>query len=86
MQTGRDQGDLVIRLESEAAPDETDWNRIRLSARDLITDPGALAGRLREDRSSVDVSDLWVPRISSIALTSRVASRPSGRDDHRSCA
>jgi hypothetical protein len=57
LHTGRDQGDLVIRLESDAAPDETDWNRIRLSARDLITDPGALSPRLREDRSSVDVSD-----------------------------
>jgi hypothetical protein len=30
--------------------------------------------------------DLCVPRISSAALTSRVASRPVGRDDHRSCA
>jgi putative transposase len=29
---------------------------------------------------------LCVPTISSTALTSRVALRPSGRDDHRSCA
>jgi drug/metabolite transporter (DMT)-like permease len=30
--------------------------------------------------------DLCVPKMSSMVLSSRVASRPSGRDDHRSCA
>jgi hypothetical protein len=30
--------------------------------------------------------DLCVPKTSSMGLTIRVASRPSGRDDHRSCA
>jgi hypothetical protein len=29
---------------------------------------------------------LYVPKTSSMVLTSRVASRPSGGDDHRSCA
>jgi hypothetical protein len=29
---------------------------------------------------------LCVPKMSSVVLTSRVASRPFGRDDHRSCA
>ena len=29
---------------------------------------------------------LCVPKTSSMVLTSRVATRPSGRDDHRSCA
>jgi hypothetical protein len=62
LHTGRDEGDLVIRLESDAHRDETDWNRIRLSARDLITDPGALAARLQEDRHSVDVSDAVLDR------------------------
>jgi hypothetical protein len=67
LHTGRDEGDLVIRLESDAHRDETDWNRIRLSARDLITDPGSLAARLQEDRHSVDVSDAVLDRALEIA-------------------
>ena len=35
---------------------------------------------------SRDFVTLCVPKTSSMVLTSRVASRPSGRDDHRSCA
>jgi hypothetical protein len=35
---------------------------------------------------ALDFGDLCVPRISSTALTSRVAIRAAGRDDHRSCA
>jgi hypothetical protein len=76
LHTGRDQGDLVIRLESDAEPDDTDWNRIRLGARDLITDPAVLAGRLREDRSSVDVSDPLLDR--ALALAAALA-REAGR-------
>ena len=38
------------------------------------------------DGTAVWISDLCVQRISSMALTSRVASQPSDRDDHRSCA
>jgi hypothetical protein len=33
-----------------------------------------------------DFRDLCVPRIPSTALTSEVALRPCGGDDHRSCA
>jgi hypothetical protein len=55
--TGRDAGDLIIRLDSDEHPDETDWNRIRLSARDLITNPDELVARLRDDRASIDVSE-----------------------------
>jgi hypothetical protein len=62
LHTGRDMGDLVMRLERDDQRDQTDWNRIRLSARDLITDPDALAVRLREDRHSVDVSDQLLER------------------------
>lgn len=36
LHTGRDKGDLIIRLESDDHRDEADWNRIRLSARDLV--------------------------------------------------
>ena len=61
LHTGRDKGDLIIRLESDDHRDETDWNRIRLSARDLISAPGELAARLREDRASLDVSEAVLP-------------------------
>ncbi|MBB5774059.1 hypothetical protein HD596_000815 [Nonomuraea jabiensis] len=62
LHTGRDRGDLILRLEDAAHPDETDWNRIRLSARDLITDPHELADWLREDRRSIDVTDATIGR------------------------
>ncbi|MFI6910162.1 hypothetical protein ACIBKY_53555 [Nonomuraea sp. NPDC050394] len=62
LHTGRDRGDLILRLEDAAHPDETDWNRIRLSARDLITDPYELADWLREDRRSIDVTDATIGR------------------------
>jgi hypothetical protein len=62
LHTGRDKGDLIIRLESDDQRDETDWNRIRLSARDLISAPGELTARFREDRASLDVSEAVLPR------------------------
>ncbi|GAA4049152.1 hypothetical protein GCM10022248_15140 [Nonomuraea soli] len=62
LHTGRDRGDLILRLEDAAQPDETDWNRIRLSARDLITEPDELADWLREDRRSIDVTDAMIGR------------------------
>nr|WP_157554198.1 hypothetical protein [Herbidospora sakaeratensis] len=62
LHTGRDRGDLILRLEDEAHPDGTDWNRVRLSARDLITDPQELANWLREDRRSIDVTDAMIGR------------------------
>ncbi|MFI6505685.1 hypothetical protein [Nonomuraea typhae] len=62
LHTGRDRGDLILRLEDAAHPDEADWNRIRLSARDLITDPHELAARLREDRHAIDVTDATIRR------------------------
>ncbi|MER6007434.1 hypothetical protein ABT120_53460 [Nonomuraea angiospora] len=62
LHTGRDRGDLILRLEDAAHPDDTDWNRIRLSARDLITDPHQLADWLREDRHSIDVTDATISR------------------------
>jgi hypothetical protein len=62
LHTGRDAGDLIIRLESDSKRDEADWNRIRLAARDLVTDPDHVNGRLNDDRQSIDVSDPLLPR------------------------
>lgn len=48
---------MIIRLESDAERDEADWNRMRLSARDIVTDPQLVAGRLTEDGYSADVPE-----------------------------
>jgi DNA-binding transcriptional ArsR family regulator len=45
-----------------------------------------LVGSRPVGRASVHFLTLCVPRISSMALTSRVATLPSRRDDQRSCA
>jgi hypothetical protein len=80
LHTGRDKGDLIIRLESDDHRDETDWNRIRLSARDLISAPEELAARLREDRASLDVSESVLPRTLEIV---RALAEEAGRNGFR---
>src|SRR6185369_17096659 len=42
LHAGRDHGDLVIRLSDDSAPDDTDWNRVRLTSRRVKTDPAVL--------------------------------------------
>jgi hypothetical protein len=66
LHTGRDMGDLIIRLESDTERDETDWNRIRLEARDIVTDPERVAERLAEDQESIDVPEPLFPRAVSL--------------------
>jgi hypothetical protein len=80
LHTGRDKGDLIIRLESDDHRDETDWNRIRLSARDLISAPEELAARLREDRASLDVSESVLPRALEVV---RALAEEAGRHGYR---
>lgn len=62
LHTGRDMGDLIIRLESDAERDETEWNRIRLAARDVITDPARVAEQVDGDQHSIDVPQALLPR------------------------
>ncbi|WP_212834261.1 hypothetical protein [Catellatospora sp. TT07R-123] len=45
--TGRDHGDIVIRLADTAQSDDTAWNRIRLNARHQIRHPEQIAAALR---------------------------------------
>lgn len=80
LHTGRDKGDLIIRLESDDHRDETDWNRIRLPARDLISVPEELAARLRDDRASLDVSEPVLPR--ALAVVQALAAE-AGRRGYR---
>ena len=60
--TGRNAGDLIIQLFDDAHPDETDWNRVRLGARDKVTDAGALVDMLRENPEVLSVSEALMPR------------------------
>lgn len=60
--TGRNGGDLIIRLFDDAHPDETDWNRIRLGVRDKITDIDTLVEMLRTTPEILTVSDTLRPR------------------------
>ncbi len=54
--TGRDAGDIVIRLYTDAGPDETDWNRIRLNTRRVTTDPHLAFSALEADPTNLAVS------------------------------
>jgi len=67
LHTGRDTGDVIIRLERDAERDETDWNRIRLEARDIVTDPHLVTAGLTEDRYTVDVPEQLLPRALGLA-------------------
>jgi hypothetical protein len=56
LHTGRTSGDLVIRLSDDRNPDETDWNRIRLNARRVTTDPALVFAALEKDPEGLDVA------------------------------
>jgi hypothetical protein len=60
--TGRDAGDIVIRLYTDAYPDETDWNRIRLNTRRVTTDPELAFSALEADPANLAVSPELLPR------------------------
>jgi hypothetical protein len=61
------------------------WDKSLQSAAAPIGDPWSLGACISPIDKMLSMR-LCVPRISSAALTSRVASRPSGREDRRSCA
>lgn len=71
LHTGRDQGDLIIRLSQGSPDDVTDWNRIRLNVRRTITDPQALIAAITEKPHCLKVTDSSLPR--AIKLTSALA-------------
>ncbi|WP_213457416.1 hypothetical protein [Rhizomonospora bruguierae] len=59
--TGRDTGDIVIRLHTDADPDETGWNRIRLTRR-VTADPELAFSALEADPTNLAVSPDLLPR------------------------
>jgi hypothetical protein len=69
LHTGRDQGDLIIRLSQGSPRDVTDWNRIRLNVR--RTDPQALIAAIAEKPHCLKVTDSSLPR--AIKLTGALA-------------
>ncbi|MCK9928831.1 hypothetical protein MXD62_16875 [Frankia sp. Mgl5] len=60
--TGRDRGDLIIRLSDDSQPDDEDWNRIRLNTspprRTRLTspDPALVVVALENDPAALDVA------------------------------
>ena len=78
--TGRDAGDIVIRLYTGAGPDETDWNRIRLNTRRVTTDPHLAFNALEADPTSLAVSPDLLPR--ALLLIRQLASE-AARRGHR---
>jgi len=60
--TGRNRGDIVIRLSEDSNPDETDWNRIRLNTRRVTTDPSLVFAALENDPADLKVTEASIPR------------------------
>ena len=60
--TGRAAGDMIIRLSNDEAPDETDWNRIRLDTRRVTTDPNLVFAALEKNPAGLEVTTASVPR------------------------
>jgi hypothetical protein len=60
--TGRARGDLIIRLTGANAPDETDWNRIRLNTRRVTSSPSLVIEALEKDPAGLQVTEALVPR------------------------
>ncbi|CAI7978114.1 conserved hypothetical protein [Frankia sp. Hr75.2] len=60
--TGRDRGDLIIRLSDDSQPDDEDWNRIRLNTRAprhtrlASPDPAQVVAALEQDPAALDVT------------------------------
>jgi hypothetical protein len=76
--TGRDAGDLVIRLYVGPEPDETDWNRIRLNTRRVTTDPDLLFTALERDPSNLAVTETLLPRTLALVRALAVEARRRG--------
>lgn len=76
--TGRNSGDLIIKLFDAAHPDETDWNRIRLGVRDKVTDADALVEMLNTHPEVLDVSDAQRPRATKLVRALAAEARRRG--------
>ena len=61
--TGRNTGDLVVRLYSAAQPYDTDWNRLRLNQGDIRATPPAEYGALEQNPTNLQVAPESIPRV-----------------------
>ena len=61
--TGRNTGDLVVRLYSAAQPYDTDWNRLRLNQSDVRATPPADYGALEQNPANLRVAPESIPRV-----------------------
>ena len=61
--TGRNTGDLVVRLYSAAQPYDTDWNRLRLNQGDIRARPPADYSALEEDPTNLQVAPESIARV-----------------------
>jgi hypothetical protein len=77
LHTGRDSGDIVIRLSDDATPDDTDWNRIRLNTRRITTDPTIVFTALEKDPANLEVAEASIPR--ALALIRALAAEATLR-------
>lgn len=60
--TGRDRGDLTMRLLDAERPDETDWNRVRLAKNRTIAGSKDVVAALRDNPSVLRVGETSLPR------------------------
>ncbi|WP_204010733.1 hypothetical protein [Virgisporangium aurantiacum] len=61
--TGRNTGDLVIRLYSAEQPYDTDWNRLRLNQGDIRATAAADYDALQQDPTNLRVAPESIPRV-----------------------
>jgi hypothetical protein len=60
--TGRESGDLIVRLSGDSALDDTDWNRIRLNTRRVTSDPMLVFQAIEKDPANLAVTESSLPR------------------------
>jgi len=76
--TGRNSGDIVIRLYDNATVDDTEWNRIRLTTRHHISVVDDVVAALQKDPSGLDVSPDLLPRALELVRLLGTAARARG--------
>jgi hypothetical protein len=76
--TGRNSGALIMRLTDDAAPDDTDWNRVRLNVRRDTTDPSLVFAALEKDPANLNVTAESVARAVSVIRALAAEARRHG--------
>ncbi|MEU7769862.1 hypothetical protein AB0C44_00875 [Micromonospora taraxaci] len=68
-QSGRNTGDLIVRLYSAGQPYDTDWNRLRLNQGAIRATPPADYGALGQDPANLQVAPESMPRVLGLLHT-----------------